>query len=100
MAKRSSSGDSREIMRSSSSCSITRAYYHGNMEVEAALTAFLEDPGISALAELGDALADWPPAAAMVKMAARAVYLEDERLEQLLESAVREARHLLQEAET
>jgi hypothetical protein len=66
------------------------------MEARAALEAFLENPDAPGLAELAEALEEWPAAGTLVKLAARAVFLEDERLEQLLDEAVREARRLLE----
>ncbi|GEM88798.1 hypothetical protein [Oceanithermus desulfurans] len=65
------------------------------MDAKEALIAFLDDPEALALSELAEALEAWPPAAALQKLAARAVFLEDERLDRLLEQACAEARHLL-----
>ncbi len=59
---------------------------------------FLEDPTTIALAELAEELEDWPPAAKLQKLAARALFLEDERLQRLLNEAVAEAWRLLEEA--
>ncbi len=67
------------------------------MKPDELLRDFLADPSAPALSDLADELADWPPAASLLRMAARSVYLEDERLEELLGEAVREARRLLEE---
>jgi len=66
------------------------------MDEKTALVAFLNHPDPETLAELAETLEEQPGAEALVKFAARSVYLEDERLERLLEEAVREARHLLE----
>jgi len=65
------------------------------MEEKTELAAFLEDPDATALAQLAEALEEWPEANRIVKLAARAIYLEDERLERLLQEAVSEAERLL-----
>ncbi|HGY09163.1 MAG TPA: hypothetical protein ENK37_03785 [Oceanithermus profundus] len=66
------------------------------MDAKEALRAFLDDPDPVALADLAQELEEWPPAGRLVQLAGRAVYLEDERLAQLLDEAVREARRLLE----
>jgi len=68
------------------------------VDPQALLEEFLEDPNAASLSDLADGLEDWPAAAKLQKLAARALYLEDERLQSLLEEAVREARRLLEEA--
>jgi len=67
------------------------------VEPDELLRGFLDDPSAPALSDLADELADWPPAASLLRMAARSVYLEDERLEELMNEAVQEARRLLEE---
>ena len=62
------------------------------------LEEFLQDPNAASLSDLADELEDWSAAAKLQKLAARALYLEDERLQSLLEEAIREARRLLEEA--
>ncbi|WP_456446614.1 hypothetical protein ACMC9I_08540 [Deinococcota bacterium DY0809b] len=66
------------------------------MDAKEALLAFLDDPDALTLSELAETLEAWPPAAALQKLAARAVFLEDERLDRLLEQARVEARRLLE----
>ncbi|WP_456476584.1 hypothetical protein [Oceanithermus sp.] len=66
------------------------------MDPKAALSAFLDDPDAQTLAELAEELEDWPPAGGLLKLAARAVFVEDDRLRNLLDEAVREARRLLE----
>jgi len=61
------------------------------------LRKFLEDPDAASLAVLAEELEDWPAAAGLQRLAARALYLEDERLAALLKEAAREARRLLEE---
>ncbi|WP_457637154.1 hypothetical protein [Oceanithermus sp.] len=69
------------------------------MSAKAKLLQFIEDPSADGLMELVDELEDRPQAAKLQKLAARAVYLEDERLENLLREAVAEAGRLLGEEE-
>ncbi|WP_456410247.1 hypothetical protein [Oceanithermus sp.] len=66
------------------------------MDPKAALHAFLDDPDAQTLAELAEALEDWPPAGRLLKLAARAVFVEDDRLHSLLDEAANEARRLLE----
>ncbi len=69
------------------------------VSAKAKLLQFIEDPSADGLMELVDELEDRPQAAKLQKLAARAVYLEDERLENLLREAVAEAGRLLGEEE-
>ena len=82
--------------RSRSPSANTRHTTMEDMNAKEALLAFLADPDPLALAELAEVVEAHPRAAALQKLAARAVFLEDERLEQLLQEAVREARYLLE----
>jgi len=66
------------------------------MNEKEAIAAFLNDPDAPSLAGLAEALEERPEAGTLVKLAARAVFLEDDRLERLLEEAVREAQRLLE----
>lgn len=67
------------------------------MNPKDALIAFLDDPSAAALSELAEELEEQPEARHLIELAARAVYLEDERLQQLLQEAKVEAERLLRE---
>jgi len=56
----------------------------------------LQDPHAASLSDLAGELEDWPATAKLQKLAARALYLEDERLQRLLDEAVQEAQRLLE----
>ncbi len=65
-------------------------------EALASISAFLREPNAQSLSELAEVLENEVAASRLLKLAGRAVYLEDERLGALLQEAVAEARRLLE----
>jgi len=83
----------------SPSRSLTPAYYHGVVDRQTLLLEFLQKPNAASLNDAVEELEDWPEAARLQKLAARAVFVEDDRLQSILDEAVREARRLLEAEE-
>jgi len=60
------------------------------------LLEFLQEPSVASLDDLVQELEGWSGAAGLHKLATRAVFVEDDRLQSLLDEAVREAQRLLE----
>ena len=69
------------------------------MDRQTLLLEFLQKPNAASLNDVVEELEDWPEAARLQKLAARAVFVEDDRLQSILDEAVREARRLLEAEE-
>jgi len=65
------------------------------MDQKSILVNFINNPSASSLSDLADDLEGWTPATKLQKIASRALFLEDERLQGLLKEAVKEAKELL-----